>query len=37
MLLKTRFAEQDSLAAITEFAVMKMAGRRLAIVAFADY
>ena len=37
MLLKTGFAKQYPFAAITEFAVMKMAGRRLAVVAFADH
>ena len=37
MLLKTGFAKQDSLAAITEFTVMKMASRRLAVITFANH
>ena len=36
-LLETGFTEQDPFAAITEFAIMKMASRRLAIIAFANY
>jgi|688.fasta_scaffold123287_2 hypothetical protein len=37
MLFKTGCAEQDPFAAITEFAVVKLASRRLAIIAFANY
>jgi hypothetical protein len=37
VLLKTRVAKQDPFAAITEFAVVKLASRRLAIIAFANY
>ena len=36
-LLETGFTEQDPFAAITEFAVVKLASRRLAIIAFANY
>jgi hypothetical protein len=36
-LLETGFTEQDPFAAITEFAVVKLASSRLAIVAFANY
>ena len=35
-LLETGFTEQDPFAAITEFAVMEMTRRRLAVIAFTD-
>ena len=37
MLLKTGVAKQDPFTAVTQFAVMELAGGRMAEVAFANY
>ena len=37
MLFKTGFAKQYPFAAITEFTIMEMTSRRLAVITFANY
>jgi hypothetical protein len=37
VLLKAVFAEEHSLSAVAQFAIVKVASRRRAIVALADY